>query len=406
MNRGNFFIDNDIILSYEDLLSRVNEVREYFPAEKNDTVEEVFIHIIVGLLLDTEIYLLDFDFSKDEILNYDIDTSKKIEKIKFRIKSMNELIDLIQRSESKINIFTSGTTGKPKVVSHSINSFSRSTKFGEKYLDNIWGFAYNPTHMAGLQVFFQAFLNKNVIINIYDKPRNNIFSIIEKYSITHISSTPTFFRILLPSSYPLVSVKRISLGGEKSDSILYSEIQKSFPNSKINNIYASTEFGSLLISKGEFFEVPESVSQYIKINNSGLYVHCSLVGDTDADIVDDWFDTGDRVEVISEQPLQIKFLGRNSDIINIGGNKVNPREVEEVILSHEYIKLTKVYKRENSILGNILLADVVLHSNKELKEKCLRQYLNDKLQGFKIPRMIKFVESLDLTRTGKLKSDE
>ena len=76
-------------------------------------------------------------------------------------------------------MFTSGTTGQPKKVVHSIQTLTRSVRRGEKYNNQIWAYAYNPTHMAGLQVFFQAFENLNTLINVFNRTRSEIFNLIK-----------------------------------------------------------------------------------------------------------------------------------------------------------------------------------------------------------------------------------
>ena len=90
-------------------------------------------------------------------------------------------------------------------------------------------------------------------------------------------------------------------------------------------------------------------------------------------------------------------------MINIGGYKVNPGEVEDILLSIDGVQQVLVYGKSNSVLGNILCADIMKDTNSLLTELDIRTALKDQLQDFKIPRRIKFVKSLALTRTGKLK---
>ena len=159
----------------------------------------------------------------------------------------------LQQSSSEITIFTSGTTGQPKKVVHTVDTLTRSVRLGDKYKGQVWAYAYNPTHMAGLQVFFQAFENQNTLINVFNKQRADVYELIGKYQITHVSATPTFYRLLLPFEHAYESVIRVTLGGEKSEQHLYDSIMKIFPTAKINNVYASTEAGSLFAAKGDCF---------------------------------------------------------------------------------------------------------------------------------------------------------
>lgn len=98
-----------------------------------------------------------------------------------------------------------------------------------------------------------------------------------------------------------------------------------------------------------------------------------------------------------------RFVNRKNGLINVGGYKVNPEEVENKILEIGDVLQTIVYGRPNSILGNVLCAEIKLVPHSTLTEVDIRCYLKDKIQDFKIPRRIKFVDTFSLTRTGKIK---
>lgn len=87
-------------------------------------------------------------------------------------------------------------------------------------------------------------------------------------------------------------------------------------------------------------------------------------------------------------------------MINVGGYKVNPSEVEEVICSIPEVKDAYVFAKANRLLGNVICCEVITLS-KDLSEKTIRDVLTTKLQEYKIPRIIKFVDSISTTRTGK-----
>jgi acyl-coenzyme A synthetase/AMP-(fatty) acid ligase len=256
--------------------------------------------------------------------------------------------------------------------------------------------------MAGIQVFLQAFANLNPLINIFNQPREGIYKVIEEYGITHISATPTFYRLLMPFEKEFTNVQRITFGGEKSDENLYEHIRRIFPNAKINNIYASTEAGFLFVSKGENFIIPENIRDKIKIIDNELLVHYSLLGSSDNLKLDnEYYQTGDLIEWVNYEKGEFKFKSRKNELINIGGYKVNPNEVEEALEKMTEIKQAIVYGKKNSVLGNVLCADVVL--NKPITEIDIRKNLSKILQDFKIPRRIKFIDEIELTRTGKIK---
>jgi acyl-coenzyme A synthetase/AMP-(fatty) acid ligase len=408
-----FYIDtiSDEKTSYADLLRRINATTLFLPTKRTKNNLEVFEHILVGLLLGVDFVLIDPDFSFTDlqvILKSDEVNEKEVQ-CDFSFSSFEQILSEIMLSESKIKIFTSGTTGLPKIIDQNMQTFRLSMRVGERYKDDVWAFAYNSTHMAGLQVFFQAIFNHNTIVNIFGAPRLISIGAINKYLVTHISATPTFFRILLPLSPPNNSIKKITLGGEKSNEVLLKQISTSFPSSKINNIYATTEFGALLFSEGDVFHVPEKLADYIRIGDDGsLLVHTTLVSSKNAkdekNLIGEWYKTGDSVEILSNNPLSFIFAGRLSELVNIGGNKVNPKEIEEVLNKHELVGISRIFTRENSVLGHVLTAEVVLKPGVTISEKELKAYLASKLAGYKVPRMIKFTDQISLTRTGKIAS--
>jgi len=394
--------------SYEQLIMDLSNITTYNPYCKVDSYYEVFKQIIYSLLIGKEIILLDADFSKDELeklLGNENQLLVELRQIDPIINlNFNDLQKRIEANKDswKITLFTSGTTGLPKKITHSFESISRFVKKDDKRKDNVWGFAYNPTHMAGLQVFFQAFLNQNTIIRLFGVDRKASLVLINKYRITNISATPTFYRLLLPADTICDSVQNLTSGGEKFDANTLQHLQKMFPNSRIRNVYASTEAGTLFASHGDEFTLKSEMTNLIKIVNNELYLHHTLMGESESlKIVDDWYATGDLIDIQNENPLIFKFVSRKTEMINTGGYKVNPSEIEEFIRKCNGVKEAFVYGKKSSLLGSIVCCEVV-RSDDKLTEKNIREFLQGKLQEYKIPRMVKFVESLTTTRTGKL----
>jgi acyl-coenzyme A synthetase/AMP-(fatty) acid ligase len=314
-----------------------------------------------------------------------------------------ELIDKLRNTcnEWKVTLFTSGTTGIPKKVTHNFKSITRFVKISERNKNSIWGFAYNPTHMAGIQVFFQGLLNGNPIVRLFGLTPKEIHREIKENGITHISATPTFYKLLLPCEETFQSITRITSGGEKFNEKTIVQLKGIFPNAKITNVYASTEAGTLFASDNDIFKIKPEYEHLIRVANDELLIHKSLMGSSDMNI-EEWYNTGDLIETITEKPLKFRFISRKSDMINVGGYKVNPLEVEETILTLPEIKNVRVYSKSNSVLGNIICCEVVC-DNKQISESSIRTFLQSKIQEFKIPRIIRFVEELSTTRTGKIK---
>ena len=131
-------------------------------------------------------------------------------------------------------------------------------------------------------MFFQAFMNQNFLVNVFNKSRAEVYELIENESVTHVSATPTFYRLLLPFEKAYQTVLRVTLGGEKSDKKLYDSIEKIFPNAKINNVYASTEAGTLFAAKGDCFQIPVAICDKFLIQEEELLIHKSLLGQSES----------------------------------------------------------------------------------------------------------------------------
>ena len=400
-----FLYDSGNAYVYDDLLKSLNEGASYYPYYKTSDVYAYFVNLIKALAVSKPLVLLDSDINPSEIEGLDegkVNVAESIAPASFQC--MCEVVAAVQNSKSEITIFTSGTTGQPKKVVHSIATLTRSVRVGEKYQGQIWAYAYNPTHMAGLQVFFQAFENQNTLVNVFNQSREYVYQQIREKGITHMSATPTFYRLLLPYEKVYESVIRVTLGGEKSDQHLYDSIMKIFPKAKINNVYASTEAGSLFAAKGDCFQLPDALKDSFKVVDDELLIHKSLLGSSDSfKFTDDYYHSGDLIEWVDEAQGLFRFKSRKNELVNVGGYKVNPGEVEATIQDIDGVRQAMVYGKANSILGNVLCADVVLEAGVELTELDIKKALGAQLQDFKVPRRIKFVDEISLTRTGKMK---
>lgn len=411
-----FWVDPErgIIKTYGELiqdLNTKNQVRSYI---LYNNPYEIFLELIHSILTKRKVELLDMYFHKEEIENMGLDYNSVYQFEVFNsflgVSSFEDIMKSIflakETNSWEVAIYTSGTTGRPKKVWQGLQNLIRNVRTGEKYKNNVWAFAYNPTHMAGLQVFFQAFLNRNPMIYVFESEKQRVVEYLKVFRVTHISATPSFYRSIIPYfEVPNENVERVTCGGEKYDSALENELKRLFPKAKLFNIYASTEFGTLFSSNGEVFSIDESIKDYVKITEEGeLLVHKDLLGHSEDFILEsgEWYKTGDIVEKIDED--KFRFVHRKNELINVGGYKVNPHEVEEELKKISGVLDARVYSRTNRITGNILVADIVLSESIEDKqnfERTVFQELSKKLQEWKIPRIINIVDKLDFTRTGK-----
>ena len=400
-----FLYNGEKEYSYDMLVESINQHREYYPLFKSHNIFAYFENLIKAIATNSPLVLLDSDLNPSEVAGVDeSQVNVAVQLPEYHFKDMDAVVSALQQSTSEITIFTSGTTGQPKKVVHSIDTLTRSVRLGDKYKGQVWAYAYNPTHMAGLQVFFQAFENQNTLVNVFNMQRSEVYQKISEYQITHISATPTFYRLLLPFEDSYQSVQIVTLGGDKSDNHLYENIRKIFPNAKINNVYASTEAGSLFAAKGDCFQIPEKIRDKFTVVDDELLIHKSLLGRSDSfKLEGDYYHSGDLIEWVDKESGLFRFKSRKNELINVGGYKVNPGEVEDVISAIDGVMQVLVYGKANSVLGNVLCADIQLEAGSELTNVDIKKALASQLQDFKIPRRIKFVEQFELTRTGKLK---
>jgi acyl-CoA synthetase (AMP-forming)/AMP-acid ligase II len=296
-----------------------------------------------------------------------------------------EFIDKISNKEN-ITFTTSGTTGEPKQITHTYDNLIKNIKISKELKNTVWGLTYDWKKIAGSQVILQSYLNEGKVVNLFKKSYSDMINLIEEYKITHISATPTFYRIL--GDVVFENVKQVTLGGEVVTSNVISHIKKVFPNAKITNIYALTEFGTLFTSNKDYFEFSEKISIFVKIKNNTIFIKQN----------NEWIDTGDMVEWVDE--TKFKIIGRETNMINVGGVKVNPIKVEEVINDLEYVSNSIVYGKENSVMGMIVVADVVLNSNIGVKQ--IKTDLIKKLNQYEIPLKINIVDSIEINSNGKL----
>jgi acyl-coenzyme A synthetase/AMP-(fatty) acid ligase len=299
-----------------------------------------------------------------------------------------EILAFIKKIEGKEDIVftTSGTTGKPKKIIHNYKTLVKNIKIKEELKDSVWGLTYDYTKMAGSQVILQSYLNKSKIVNLFEKSYNETIHLIKKYNVTHISATPTFYRLLTNNIFE--KIKQTTIGGEPVDINLINSLKKMFPNAKITNIYASTEFGTLFSSNDYCFEISEKIKQFVKIINKTIFIKKN----------NEWIDTGDKIEWLESN--KFKIIGRELSMINVGGVKVNPIKIESAINGLYYVLNSYVYGKNNSIMGTVVIADIVLKNN--VDKNTIKKDLEKTLNKYEIPLKINIVDYIDLNSTGKI----
>lgn len=368
------------------------------------------------------IVFLPKDIDEDILGKYYSESNAKyevyLEGPELKLKEINLSTKLDSINETQWVIPTSGTTNNPKLVAHTFSSLTRTTKgnieLGSKYK---WGLTFDIYRFSGIQVFLQAlFGGSSLIIPESTYSMQKIIDLFVENDANIISATPSFWRkVLMMKNLEKLKLKRATLGGEISDESILLALKKSFKDIKLTHIYASTEVGVGFAVTDGHSGFPYSyvkngiVNIRMKIDeNSLLWINPGKVNQNyiARDSMYDsegYINTGDLVKVDNDR---VYFLGRESGSINVGGNKVQPEEVEAKLLSSGLVSCAFVYAKKNPILGSLVYADIVLLDDCEDKDKLkkdLISYCRENMENFKVPAGLKIVDDLNITDSGKIK---
>ena len=317
-------------------------------------------------------------------------------------------------------MLTSGTTGTPKMVVHTLESLTAAIKIDPDRKDPIvWGTFYDIRRYGGLQIFLRAVLGRtSLVLSSAGEPMAGHLERLGAHGVTHLTGTPSHWRwALLNRSARAIAPKYVRMSGEIADQAILDHLREFFPHAKIGHAYASTEAGvgfevdderegfpaSMINAGAVDMKVVDGSLRIRSVRTAARYLGCEAPALLDAD---GFVDTGDIVELRGDRYF---FVGRRGGIINVGGLKVHPEEIEAVINRHPDVSMSLVRPRKNPITGAIVVADVVLRAERnneadrtiELKREIL-QACRDSLPQHKVPAAIRFVPSLDVSATGKM----
>jgi acyl-coenzyme A synthetase/AMP-(fatty) acid ligase len=318
-------------------------------------------------------------------------------------------------------MLTSGTSGVPKIVRHTLEGLTGAIVADGpvRGAPPVWATFYDIRRYGGLQIFLRAILSGgSMVLSEPGEPIADYVARLNASGVTHISGTPSHWRKLLMSgSASGFSPLYVRLSGEIADQAVLDGLSRAFPAASIGHAYASTEAGVGFAVNDGLEGFPASMigqnrdGVEMKVEDGSLrirstrtahaYVGLNAAALTDKD---GFVDTGDMVELRGDR---YHFVGRRGGIINIGGLKVHPEEIEAVINRHAEVRMSCAKSRRSPITGAIVVADVILADgcdlsrSGEIRDKILAD-CRASLAPHKVPAMIKFVSSLDITAAGKL----
>jgi acyl-coenzyme A synthetase/AMP-(fatty) acid ligase len=317
-------------------------------------------------------------------------------------------------------LFTSGTSGKPKMVVHRLAGLSGAIRPRPPGAPEVtWATFYDIRRYGGLQILLRALLGGSslVLSSSHEAPGGFLLRL-GRQSATHVTGTPSHWRrALMCPELEAMAPSYVRLSGEIADQAVLDALKAAFPEAAMGHAYASTE-------GGVGFEVTDGLEGFpagyiglggeveMRVVDGSLQMRSARCAEGYAgkDMpelrdAEGFVDSGDMLEL---RDGRYHFVGRRGGIINVGGLKIHPEEVESVINRHPAVSMSLVKGRRNPVTGAIVVAELVLADpaqgegargqvKAEVAEICRQA-----LPPHKVPASIRFVETLAVTAGGKL----
>lgn len=358
--------------------------------------------VVVPLTKAMEAHRTEFmDIAEVEVrVSFDAADEWQIERGTSEVRNpiTRQLIDLGQPG---LVLFSSGSTGKSKAALHNFTALLEKFRVVRRQLCTLTFLLLD--HIGGINTLFYALANGGTVVSVPSRDPEVVCHAIARHRVELLPTSPTFLNLLLISDayrhHDLSSLKRITYGTEVMPETTLRRIHEVLPNVELQQTYGLSELG-ILRSKSK-----DSHSLWVKVGGEGfetkvvngvlwIRAQSAMVGYLNAPSPFDeqgWMNTEDVVEVDGDY---IRILGRRTEIINIGGEKVYPAEIEDVLMQMKNIRDATVYGEKNPITGKIVVARVNLFEPEPLMplKNRIRAFCRDKLAPYKIPIKVEITE--------------
>jgi acyl-coenzyme A synthetase/AMP-(fatty) acid ligase len=353
----------------------------------------------------------------------DLDAMPAVAKIQTSALPVDEHLTRRSSIATEWILLTSGTTGVPKLVVHSFESLGGALpRQPASRNPMVWSTFYDIRRYGGLQIYLRAVLaGLPLVLSSAGESVEKFFARAAAAGVTHISGTPSHWRrALMSGNTGLINPEYVRLSGEAADQTVLDNLRAAYPKARVAHAFASTEAGvafdvndGLAGFPAELVGNPNAPVE-MKVQDGTLWIRSGrtaarYLGPAPAELAaeDGYVDTGDMVEL---QAGRYYFRGRKGGIINVGGLKVYPEEVESVLNADPRVRMSLVKARRNPITGAVIVAEVVLSEGQDPgdadhAERVKSDLLNAcrrTLAAHKVPALLRFVQTLELTAAGKL----
>ncbi|HEV7699754.1 MAG TPA: fatty acid--CoA ligase family protein [Pyrinomonadaceae bacterium] len=301
-------------------------------------------------------------------------------------------------------LFSSGSTGESKAGVHDLVRLLDKFRVPRQGLRTVSFLLYD--HIGGVNTMLYTLSNGGCLVTIRERSPDEVLAAISKYHVELLPTSPTFINLILLSEayrrHDLSSLKTVTYGTESMPESTLQRFNQLFPHIKLQQTYGLSEIG-IMRSRSK-----ASNSLWVRLGGEGFQTRVvdgilhikaasAMLGYLNAPspFTDDgWFNTGDAVETDGEF---MKILGRRSELINVGGEKVYPAEVESVIGELESVADVTVLGESNAIMGSIVCAKILPASTlDEMQKKALaadiKRYCGERLERYKVPVKISFTD--------------
>jgi len=318
-------------------------------------------------------------------------------KVRFiKQKKKHTLIESLRKKKrGGLILFTTGTTGRPKAILHDLTLFMKRFETPRPTLRTISFLLFD--HIGGLNTLFHTLFNKGTIIVPKSRNVDDVLEACIKHNVEVLPTTPTFLRLMLmsnmiPNKIPF-SLKIITYGTERMDQPTLDLLCKLLPNVDFRQTYGMSEIGIVRIkskSRNSLFMKIGGEGVETKVTDNVLEIRSPnrMVGYLNAlNPIDKngWYNTKDIVE---KKDNYYKISGRTTEIINVGGLKFMPSEVERVALQFKGIELVKAEGKQNPITGQHVEITIQPKKNIKLDKKQFKDFLSANLASHMIPKRL------------------
>jgi acyl-coenzyme A synthetase/AMP-(fatty) acid ligase len=304
-------------------------------------------------------------------------------------------------------LFSSGTTGEPKAMQHNLDALLLTCSSRRPRALTILSFLLFD-HIGGLNTLFNALASGAHLVIPISRDPHEVAALIELHQVRVLPTSPTFLNLFLLSkahlAHDISSLRLITYGTEPMPESLLKRIHTALPRCKLLQTFGTSETGIVrTASRGSDsleFRMEDPNIEY-KVVDGELWLRSKtqvkgyLNADSSRFTSDGWFRTGDQVEQSSDGFLRI--LGRASEMINVGGEKVIPAEVESALAESPYVLDCRVFQKSHPLTGQVVAAEIVPHPDyppsHNLARNC-KNFLRSRLAAYKIPVYISFVEKI------------